>query len=123
MNGHSRSTLFLMEQLVVILIFAICAAACVTIFVESYIREQKTLDTNYALLVASSAAESYKAAPGALTAYYDENWDPCEEPRAVHVLQVLQTGESPLYAAEITVSRTDGEELISLTVASRGDGR
>ena len=137
MNGHSRSTLFLMEQLVVILVFAICSAVCVTIFVESYQMERHSLDMNYALLAAGSGAECYKASGGdtrkaaerlsdfsvfsggAAAVYYDEDWNPCGEAGAFYVLRI--TPESSL-RAEITVGKADGEEFVTLTVAARGDG-
>ena len=137
MNGHSRSTLFLMEQLVVILVFAVCSAVCVTIFVESYQTERRALDKNYALLAAGSGAECYKASGGdarkaaerlsgfavfageAAAVYYDEDWNPCGEAGASFVLRF--TPGAPL-RAEITVGKADGEELVALTVAARGDG-
>jgi len=45
MVRRSRSTLFLMEQLIVIAVFAICAAACVKILTTSYFMAKQTRDT------------------------------------------------------------------------------
>ena len=64
MAGRSKSTLFLMEQLVVIAVFAICAAVCVYILAVSYLMTVDAVDTRNALLVAESAAEMYKAFDG-----------------------------------------------------------
>jgi hypothetical protein len=112
----------MMEQLVVILIFAICAAVCVSIFVESYLTEHRTLEMKNAILIAGSGAESYKASGGSVTQeeiFYDDKWDPCDESRASYVLRIkrLDDPDLLLLPAEITVSRTDGEELFVLPVA------
>ena len=137
MNGHSRSILFMMEQLVVILVFAVCSVVCVSIFVESYLMEQRTLETKNAILTAGSGAESYKASGGragdAIAAlggiagavysgdpavFYDDKWNPCAEDQAVYVLRIIRLyeGDSLLLPAEITVGRIDGDELFTLPV-------
>ena len=71
MNRRSKSTLFLMEQLVVIVVFAVCAAACVKILTHSYLVSKEAKDLSNALLAAENGAECYKASGGdiSLTAY------------------------------------------------------
>ncbi|MCL2604965.1 MAG: hypothetical protein FWD90_10845 [Defluviitaleaceae bacterium] len=126
MNGHSRSNLFLIEQLVVILIFAVCSAVCVSIFVESYLMSKRTLEVNYAIRVAGNAAESYKASGGVDgVIYYDSNWNVSDTDGAYFVLQIttLDNPAPSLTRAEIVVSRISGDELYRLTVAARGDKR
>ena len=136
MEGRSRSTLFLMEQIVVITVFAICAAVCVKILAVSFLITVDAVDTRNALLVAESAAESHKAFGGDITRiaellggaadaindiiviYYDSNWQPVLEAYGSFALR-LELYESSVIFAYITVSRTDGEELISLTAAAR----
>lgn len=151
MSRHSRSTLFLMEQLVVILIFAICAAACVKIFVESYLMERRALDVSNALLSAQSAAECFKASAGdaekaaallggnsardaknnAVSVFYDgawdvENWSQSKLPlEPAFILRIIPKdgGHPSLAYADVTVSTyADDEELVTLTVAARRDG-
>ena len=60
-----------MEQLVVIVVFAVCAAACVKILTHSYLVSKEAKDLSNALLAAENGAECYKAAGGdmSLTAY------------------------------------------------------
>ncbi|MCL2499508.1 MAG: hypothetical protein FWE90_04130 [Defluviitaleaceae bacterium] len=130
MKGHSRSTLFLIEQLVVILIFSVCSAVCITIFVESYLISKRTLEINHAVRVAGNAAERYKAAGGNIregdgVIYYDGNWDVSTVDEASFVLLItgLDNPAPALARAEITVSRIDGDELYRITVAARGDRR
>jgi type II secretory pathway pseudopilin PulG len=144
LNGHSRSTLFLIEQLVVILIFAICSAVCISIFVESYMMGHRTLEVNNAIRAAGNGAESYKASGGDaqetarvlgginnqadydedLLIYYNDQWNPCEKEQALYVLRIIRLNNPApsLVLAEVTVSRMDGEELFNLRVATRRDG-
>ena len=61
MTGRSRASLLLIEKLIVIAVFALCAAACASIFVESYITSNEAKDLNYALIAAKNGAERFKA--------------------------------------------------------------
>jgi len=135
-----------MEQVVVITVFAICAAICVKILVVSYLMTVAAVDTKNALLVAESAAESYKAFSGdleqvaevfggpavvvtatgydfeSLLLFFDSSWQPVDELDASFVLRLDNNSDEPLINfADITVSRLNADELISLTVAVRGN--
>jgi|GEM_PF-366087 len=65
-KGRSRSSLFLMEQIIVIAIFAFCAAVTVYIMAAAHQMSADAVDTRYALLMAENAAEAYKASAGDL---------------------------------------------------------
>ena len=142
MQTRSRSTLFLMEQLIVIAVFAFCAAVCVKTFVFSYMTTVESKDKNGAVIVAVSSAESYKAAGGDLVqtarilggnssyeanmiaVYYDERWRISEENEAVYVLRLTnrpagENGISSVVTGDISVSKIPEEEIISFTVAAR----
>jgi type II secretory pathway pseudopilin PulG len=147
LKGQSRSTLFLIEQLLVILIFSICAAVCITIFVESYLMSKNTRDVSYAIRVAGNAAESYKAAGGnayetlrllhgaqanhavndnngGLFVYYDDSWNTINENAASFVLRI-QPVDYPapdLVHAEVVIRRVTGEEMYRLSVTARSGG-
>jgi len=136
-NLRSRSTLFLMEQIVVITVFAICAAICVYILVISFLMTSSAVDTKSALLVAESAAESYKAFSGdmdrvaeilngsanagSVLVYFDSSWQPSGPENASFVLLLTERDlESYALLSDISVSRIiTGDELINLTVATR----
>jgi len=139
MSGQSRSTLFLIEKLIVIAVFAICASACAGIFVESYLNANLARDTSYALSVAKNAAEQYKAyknlsdtavylggqAYGAGTeetafVYYDSDWQVSPEEGAAYVLH-FRRFESTTKPPQciLSVDRMTGEGLLSFTVAVR----
>ena len=131
----SRSMLFLMEQIIVITIFAICVAVCVRILVESYMITTDAVDTKNALLAAESAAESHRAFFGdterianilggsvsgnSLSIYFDDNWQAVSAANASFVLHLEQTGAEVLFS-DITVTRLEcGSELIGITTAAR----
>ena len=132
---QSKSSLFLIEQLIVIAVFAICAAVCVKIFAESYILSSAGADINNALLIAKNGAESFKAASGdmdvtaqflgvninkgGLHVYYDHTWRPCEEEDALYMLRLVPyngaENESSLTFCQLSVERL-GEGALSGTI-------
>ena len=141
MNNRSRASLFLMEQLVVILVFAICAAACVRIFVGSYLMAGESRDRKNALLLAENIAESFKAAAGDLivlqdilqaegsfgemefTLYYNSKLEPVVASRTTYIisLKILPSRDqiTGLHIRQLEVRNTEGMELISFPVAAR----
>ena len=141
LENRSRSTLFLMEQLIVIAVFSFCAAVCVKTFVFSYLTVVDSKDKTGALLVAESCAESYKAVDGDLgkialilggtvsdeadtiVVYYDKKWQVCEESEAAYVLNLTNReaaeNTAPPPSGDILVSTALGEEVVSFAVAAR----
>ena len=71
MTQKSKSTLFLIEQLIVIAVFAICAAACVSILTAAYFYTNDSSATSNAIIKAESAAEVFKATGGDVYAVAD----------------------------------------------------
>ena len=134
-----RSSLFLIEQLIVIAVFAICAAVCVKIISTAYAMTNDAVDARRALIVAENAAESFKAFEGdahgvieflngaqrgdnMLFIRYDENWQPLSEGNASFILWMLVNDDenSRVIFADIYVTRLiDNEELVRLTTAVR----
>ena len=141
LHNRSKSTLFLMEQLIVILIFAICAAVCVQIFVSSYLTTVESKDRSNALIAAESCAESYKATFGnlaetaellggelspeadAIAVLYDKQWQVCGEADAVYILRLTAArpaADSSLVLGDIFVFKnTDKEAIVAFTTAAR----
>jgi type II secretory pathway pseudopilin PulG len=143
MNQRSRSTLFLIEQLIVVAVFAICSAACVRILTSAYFDARKSRDVSNAILVAESAAESYKSVSGnidkvseimdgvregagstdSITIYYDKEWASCSKNEAQYVLRLISgkpdTASELVLTCDILIERISGVELISFTVATR----
>ena len=141
--GRSKSTLFLMEQIAVITIFAVCAAVCVKILAVSHIMTVGAAETKNALLAAESAAEVHKAAGGDIyitaallggtvsadgttaIVFYDRNWQPLTDvnAEAVYEMQIYVYGANVIFA-DIIIKRADGAwqdeaEIVKLTAAVR----
>ena len=133
---RSRSPLVLMEQLVMILVFALAAALCLQVFVLADRASARNEQTDRAVLVCQNAAETLKAAGpeqaagllggtfsrGVLCVYYDENWAQTEdEDSCTYLLQVeeLPTDLPGLGQARVQVSPADdtAAPLFELTVA------
>ena len=49
-NSRSRSSLFLMELILVILFFAVAGSICVQIFVKAHLLSQSSSDLNLSLI-------------------------------------------------------------------------
>ena len=146
MNVRSRSTLFLIEQLIVIAIFALCAAACAKILTAAYFSAADSRDLSNALHIAESGAESFKATGGdtgkvaeilggvsgsvdgadAAIVYYNDRWLACGEDSACYRLRLIKGapdtgGGRPVYG-ELSIEKLTGEPIIALTVAAGDRG-
>ena len=142
MRTRSRTTLFLIEQLIVIAVFAICAAACARILVSAYFTARDTRDLSHAILAAENGVESFKATGGdlektmsvlggipgtfngnsAIIVYYNNQWNVCGHSDA-HYKLLLVTGEpengsSLLRPGDLSVEKMTGESIISLPVTA-----
>ncbi|MDY3985979.1 hypothetical protein [Dysosmobacter sp.] len=129
---RSKAPLALMEQLVMVLVFALAAALCVQVFVLSDRTSRRNGARDRAVLAAQNAAEELKSVHGdfALAAdlyggtwngqlwgrSYDESWG--RDGDAYHVLVIpADSGEALLGSAEVTVYTAEGDVLVSLPVA------
>ena len=111
-STHSKSSLFLMELILVILFFSIAGAICVQIFVKAHLLSRSASELNRAVSLAQSAAAGLEAANGSLedlsiqfpdgildpgtddnvphfTVYYDSAWNSCSKADAVYSLVVM----------------------------------
>lgn len=142
----SKSALFLIEQTIAILIFAVCALVCVRIFVGSHIMANDSGNINQALRIAESAAESFKASGGdagraaqiltgsiaaadcgnesnsEITVYYDNEWQVCAKESAAYRVSFkypdMSDASAYLVLSNLAVETMTGEEIIALTVAA-----
>jgi len=146
MNNRSRSTLFLIEQLIVIAVFAICAAACAKILTAAFFDAKDSRAMSNAIHIAESSAESFKATGGnigkvaeimggvsgsengkqAAIVYYDSHWHVCGKSDADYRLIMtggIQHSRHPgLLLGELTVEKLTGEQIISFDVTVRNAG-
>jgi len=148
MTQRSKSTLFLIEQLIVIAVFAICAAACVSILTTAFFFTNDSASKSNAIIRAESTAELFKATGGdfatlserlgglatqdadtgaVITVFYDNSWN---IDNGLHVSYVLKLTIDPLsqssadysiVTGNVSINRYSGEELISFQLAARSE--
>ncbi|MCL2703736.1 MAG: hypothetical protein FWE91_09035 [Defluviitaleaceae bacterium] len=138
-NSHSRYALFLIEQLLVILVFALCAAVCVSIFADSYIMAGKTGDQNHAITIAGSGAEAFKSVGNnagrlaellggitdgdAVRVYYGTDWRLANHNNAVYEMTLtFQYADPNLQMCSVSVDIIGGDNIITFTVAAQRRG-
>lgn len=131
---RSKTPLVLMEQLMMLLVFALASALCVQVFVLSDQTSRAGELRSRALLEAQNAAEQVKSCRGDWEAAadrcggtwnglmlgwsLDEEWQPSGETAAYHVLvSPVESDAALLGAAEVTVYDGEGQVLASLPVA------
>lgn len=132
---HSKAPLALMEQIIMLLVFALSAALCLQVFALSGRISHEMEDRAYAVTQVRNAAESIKISGGDLEkhaeifggktedgswkAFYNEEWDPVSEENAVYTVEAVptETENEFLGAAEISAFEKNGKELFKLKVA------
>lgn len=133
---RSKAPSVLIEQLVMVLVFALAATLCVQVFVLSDRMSRRSEARDRAVLQAQNAAETLKSCGGDTAAAagrlggqcsgdqwelaYDEAWQPAASPeQAAYYLCVTpqDSGEPLLGMAEITVRTAAGQELYTLSAA------
>lgn len=132
---RSKTPLALMEQLVMVLVFALAAALCVQVFVLSDRTSRYGEARDRALLEAQSAAEALKSGDetyftarsaasgdGGWSISYDAGWNSVTDADAAayHLLVLsADSGLDHLWAAQVQVYTAEGELLADLPVAGQ----
>ncbi|NLB29112.1 MAG: hypothetical protein GX823_02635 [Clostridiales bacterium] len=124
----AKTSLFLIELMIALLLFAFCAAICIQLFHASNKRTVSADDLTKAVFQATSAAEIYKSTggdlkamagnynatqlqyrDGALTVYYDKDWNLALNPifsstflNSGYRIDILENGDD---RADISVSK------------------
>ena len=109
---NSRSSLFLMELVVVILFFSLSSAVCVRLFVKAHQIDQSTVNMNHAMLWIQNYAEEFRSNPVEVneTVYFDKEWNACEGSSSalysvsIHSLPDVSAIHGHVAQAEITVN-------------------
>ena len=108
MKEKSKTSLFLMELVLMILFFAVSAAVCMRVFSSAQLKSNHSDDLSNASLKAQSAAECWKLSQGEASlaaevlggektengaaVYFDKNWKNCGESEAEYVLELEKNG-------------------------------
>ena len=120
----SKTPLVIMEQTIMILVFALAAAVCMRVFVYSDKLSRQNEQRDNAIIMAQNAAEMLKYSGGKAESptYYDRNWQSVSEQKnAAYRLEIIHTENEAhlLWAATIKVSRSDSTTLFELPVAGQ----
>lgn len=132
----SKAPLVMMEQIVMVLIFALAAALCLQTFVLSGKISNKTKEKNSAVILAQNVAETMKQSglSGCLERYNpawedkggklyfdaDRNLIAGEESATFILTVTYEEPEAlPVWQAEISCATAEGEELVRLSVAGQ----
>ncbi|MBR1909195.1 MAG: hypothetical protein IJ821_01270 [Lachnospiraceae bacterium] len=131
----SKTSLFLMELIITILLFAACGAVCVKLFVTSYVMTKETVELNEAVSIAQGFAEVMRGTNGDIDSviehypeavrgdagffevFYDEEFEPCEYGEAVYVSDVTMTPNGAIQNMEVRIVRlSDYRDIYTLNV-------
>ena len=127
----AKAPLAMMEQIIMVLVFALAAAICLRAFVWAGDLSRQTDAESQALLRAESAAEVLKSCHGDYAAAvsllggtwqggswqisYDENWEPGGDAYRL-ILEPEEDKQDNLGAARVTVSDRKSRELAAFVV-------
>ena len=132
----NKSTLGMIEHIVMLLVFALAAAVCLRMFGLSDTLSRKYETTDRAAVAAQNAAEMMKKngltwiteQPGVMhtkentwAILYDENWEVSGVETMVYALVAKVSADTDefLWKAELVVMTESGEELFRLPVAGQ----
>ena len=133
---RSKAPLVMMEQIIMVLIFALASALCVQMFVLAENLSKRTEAQNRAVVEVQNAAESIKAK--GLEAYvqekeaeqikdgfmlfFDASWNRVsEQEQAVYHIKICPYNSDSEYvwSMDIVATEKDGEELFRVPVAGQ----
>ncbi len=115
----TKATLSLLEQCVMLLVFALAAALCLKGFLWAGQTARDNADRDGAVLCAQNAAEAFKHGDMAAccTLFFDDDWMPAEAPAAFALTVTPEQSAPGLEQVTVTVTGRGGDVLITLPVA------
>lgn len=133
----SKSGLFLIELIILILFFSVASAICVRLFVTAQMTAVHSTDLSRATLLSQSAAELFKISnneeadfvkllsaeeeDGAFVSYYDADWNtlPAKQENAMYCMKITLSSGAPVITAQIEVTRLETSEQIFSLAAKK----
>lgn len=118
----SKAPLVMMEQIVMVLVFALAAALCLQTFVLSGKISKMTEAKKRAAVEAQNAAEAMKNGDAVSNRLYTGDWQITREESAAEYIMTVFYEESaklPVWQAEIIMTTAGGEELVRIPVAGQ----
>jgi hypothetical protein len=127
-SSHSRA--FFLELVINLVLFMLCAAVCLQVFAQAFVKSDESSALAQATLRVQSVAEAFKAGGGDIGAvmvmlggeatdegmvlYYDSGWNPVSGANAVYTVNCRADLTTALKSAEITALKGD-EAIFSIT--------
>lgn len=130
----SKTSLFLMEMIITVLLFAICSAVCVKFFALTHTISQDTKELNESVALAQGFAEVMRGTDGDIDSiiaqypkavrggddffevFYDEDFNICDYDNAVYVGDVSLSPTGAIQNMEVKIVRlSDYKEIYTLT--------
>lgn len=132
-KNSSGAGLFMMEMILAVFFFILCASTCILVFVKADSMSRLARDTNNGVLAAESVAEVWKkegtdgldarfharTEAGQTEIRWDKGWNAVEkESSAAYLGEMFWEMRDGLETARIVIRRADGRtELFSMTAA------
>lgn len=132
-KNSSGAGMFMMEMIVAVFFFILCASTCILVFVKADSMSRLAKDTNNGVLAAESVAEVWKeeggdglgarfharTTAGRIQICWDQGWNAVEgEASAAYLGDMFWEERDGLETARIVIRRADGRtELFSMTAA------
>ena len=139
-KNESKDPLVLMEQVIMVLVFALAAALCIQAFALARTNSLRITERDHAMNISQTLAETVKAYAGdqkevckelggriegkQLVFYYDSDWKEIGEPEDAAYQAVFAEEKSERFCryGKITVSDTEHDrEVFSIRVAWQGE--
>lgn len=142
LTTHSKSSLFLMEMILSILILALTCTACVRIFAAAKAVRQEARELNHIQELTTSAGETLEGWDGQISSFtrifgksdseedtgllqyhYDSEWKSCTEDSAKYTMTIKLGTSSTEKTADINFYDAKQNHLYQLSVAFPFDSR
>ncbi|WP_252198408.1 hypothetical protein [Clostridium sp. MCC353] len=128
---ETPSGMFMMEMIMVVFFFILCASTCILVFVKANNMSRQAKDLNQSVLAAESIAEVWKAeGEEGLTEtlgaqahtgagerqygmFWDRDWNPLSEKAgAAYLADITVSDRDRMSYAEVVISRTEDNRVV-----------
>lgn len=115
MKRRGKSGLFLMELMISLLIFAVCACVCAAIIAKAAVDISESRDLSNALILSQNKAELIKSGKYSTsgTEYYNGKLDPTDRETSVYsAVSSISKNENGVTEYTVEIYRTADNKLI-----------
>jgi len=124
-----RSTIFLMELIIVILFFCLAGTLCIQLFVKAHLMSNRSRELTISVNEVSSAAallentqdaksllqKQYpfaKEEDGSFIVYYTKEWNVCTADEAIYSMDVRLNNENGFHTGDVTMYNVTENRII-----------